>query len=179
MQTQNIIIHQIEMLNAFSFLKVIDIEKWLVENRVLLNKAIEDTSCHKWKKWKTDNNLHIFPCITHLCLPLNVECRFIEFYKKLQDFIQTIRTEDFYNNQLEIYERLKHNQNAVFEWIIDIKKYGNELTLIKNEICFNDENDKKYLTFKIDKTELQNLWKFKEIYDENYYSIEFENYIPN
>lgn len=157
-------------------LQTSDIINWLAENKLLLNRAIDDTSCYKWKKWRRDNNSRVFPCITHLCLPLNEECRFIEFYKQMQDFIKKIRTEHFYNNQLQVYERIKHNEKAVFEWIIDIEKYGRELTLIEDLVYFNDEKGKGYLVFSIDRTERQNLWKFKDIFEDNYHSYEFDEY---
>ena len=155
------------------------IESWLKKNNELLDRAIEKTSCHKWKKWRRDNSLHIFPCLPSLCGTRNEECCFIEFYKNLQDFIQTIRTEDFYKKQLDAHSKIKHHQKAVFEWIIDTENYGKELILINDEVHFKNEKDKKYITFEIDKTELPNLWKFKEVFEVNYHSLDFDNYINN
>lgn len=155
------------------------IDKWLKENKSVLNKAIEKTDCYKWKKWQQDNSLHIFPCLSSLCKIRNEECRFIEFYKSLQDFILTIRTEEFYKKQLEEFYKIRHNQKAIFEWIIAIEKHGNELILINDKIYFKNEKEKKHITFEIDKTELSNLWSFKEVFEENYYSLDFDNYIAN
>jgi len=155
------------------------IERWLKDNTNILNKAIEKTECHKWKKWQRDNSLHIFPCLPSLCGTRNEECCFIEFYKNLQDFIQTIRAEEFYKKQLDEYNKIKHNQKAIFEWIIAIENYGKELILINDEIYFKNEIDKKFITFELDKTELPNLWNFKEVFEENYHSLDFDNYINN
>lgn len=152
------------------------IKMWLEESKNLLDRAIDDSNCHQWKKWRRDNTFPILPCI-HKGYPCDIECDFIRFYKQLQDFVQTIRTEEFYKKQLDVYNKIKHNQNAVFEWIIDIENYGDELTLIYNEIDFGSETRKKYITFEIDKTELPNLWKFKEVFEKNYYSWDFNKYM--
>ena len=77
------------------------IDNWLKENNNLLNNAIDNSVCHKWKKWRNDNTLHIFPCITNACGIRNEECRFIEFYKILLHYVQTIKSEEFYSIQLK------------------------------------------------------------------------------
>ena len=171
--------NSLNKLKSLQPLKKADLIKWLFENKILLNKAIKDTSCHKWKKWQRDNTLHIFPCLSSLCKIRNEECCYIEFYKTLQDFIQTIRTEEFYKKQIDEYHKIKHNKNAIFEWVIDVENYGKELTLINDEINFKDVKNSEYLTFELDKTELQNLWNFKEIFEEHYYSLDFDNYIKS
>ena len=161
------------------FTNISSIKLWLNVNEKTLKNAIKNTSCHKWKKWERDNSLHIFPCISNLCGIRNEECRFIEFYKLLKTYVNTVREDQFYKNLLEVYNNIKHNQNAVFEWIIDIEKYGEELVLINDEVIFKDEKDKKLISLKLDKDELRNLWNFKNIYNKNYYSLEFKNYINN
>lgn len=168
---------KIKLLQSHNkFIDTNSIKDWLKGNKNTLKNAIENTSCHKWKKWERDNSLHIFPCITHLCVNRNEECRFIEFYKLLMTYINVIREDDFYKNLLEVHNNIKHNQNAVFEWIIDIEKYGKELVLINDEVFFKDEKNKNLILLKIDKRELRNLWIFKKIYEKNYYSLDFENY---
>lgn len=152
------------------------IMSWLENNKNKLNKAIDISVCHKWKKWRIDTSLHIFPCIPSACGLRNEECRFVEFYKLLLHYVQTIRSEEFYKKQIEIYQEIKHNKEAIFEWIIDIKEYGNELIFIKKEINFKDENNKNLISFEMNYEKNSNLWKFKNIYQEYNYSLEFENY---
>jgi hypothetical protein len=167
----------IEKLQNKQPLKLEYIKLWLKDIKPALIEAVKNTSCNKWKKWQRDNSIHIFPCLTSLCKIRNDECVFIEFYRKLDVFVKTIRTEDFYKNRLEQYQKIKHNQKAVFEWILDIEQYGNELTLINDEVDFKFATSTNYTTIKLDKTELQNLWKFKKIFEKHYYSLEFQNYI--
>ena len=161
------------------FTDMSSIKYWLKENKNTLKKAIKNTSCHKWKKWERNNSLHIFPCISNLCEIRNEECRFIEFYKLLITYINTVREDEFYKKLIETHNNIKHNQNAIYEWIIDIEKYGNELVLINDEVIFKDEKDKKLISLKLDKDELRNLWNFKNIYNSNYYSLKFKKYINN
>ena len=152
------------------------IEIWLKENASILDNATDHTVCHKWKKWRKNRDLHIFPCIPGACGLRNEECRFVEFYKLLLRYVQTIKAEDFYKKQIQIYQSIKHNKGAIFEWIIDIKEYGDELVFVKKEISFKDENNKNLISFEMNFDKNSSFWEFKNIYQEYAYSLEFENY---
>jgi hypothetical protein len=152
------------------------IDVWLKNNETLLNEAIDNSICYKWKKWRNDTSLHIFPCISHLCGLRNEECRFVEFYKLLLHYLQTIKSEQFYAEQLKSYKIIKHNKKAIFEWIINIREYGDELIFIKKDIYFKDENNKNLISFEMNYEANSNLWKFKSLFEEYIYSLEFEEY---
>jgi hypothetical protein len=158
-------------------LKAEYINHWLKENSANFNIAIEETECHKWKKWQRDNSIFVLPCC---CPTRNDECIFIETYRELEKYVLSIKTEAFYKNLLEQYYRIQHNQNAVFEWIQDIKQHGNELLLIHSTIRIKITSKPFYHQYiELEENEFPNLWEFKEIFQVHSYSDEYENYINN
>ena len=155
-------------------LELVYINHWLKENSANFNLAIEKTECHKWKKWQKDNSIFVLPC---LCPTRNNECVFIEIYRELEKYVQTIRKEDFYKDLLDQFYKIKHNQNAVFEWIQDIKEYGDELILICSTIRINIASRPYYNEkIELEENELPFLWKFKEVFNQHFYSDEYEEY---
>ncbi|HSD08171.1 hypothetical protein [Flavobacterium sp.] len=164
----------LEKLQNNQPLKLEYINHWLKENSTNFNIAIEKTECYKWKKWQRDNSIFILPCC---CPTRNDECVFIETYRELENYIQTIKTEAFYKNLLEQYYRIQHSQNAVFEWIQDIKKYGNELILICSTIRIKITSRPYYREkIELEESELPYLWKFKEVFIQYFNSDEYEEY---
>ncbi|PVX46164.1 hypothetical protein C8C85_1990 [Flavobacterium sp. 103] len=156
-------------------LKLGYINHWLKENSANFNMSIEKTECHKWKKWQRNKSTFVLPC---LCPTRNNECVFIDIYRELEKYVQYIKTEAFYKNLLEEYYRIQHNQNAVFEWVQDIKQYGNELLSIHPTIRIKITSRPYYQeNIELKENELPYLWEFKEIYQGHYYSDEYENYI--
>lgn len=167
----------LEELKSNQPLKLEYINHWLKENNTNFYKAIEKTECYKWTRWQRDNSIFILPCC---CPTRNDECVFIETYRELEKYIQTIKTEAFYKNLLEQYYRIQHSQNAVFEWIQDINHYVNELLLIHPTIRIKISSNPYYKeNIELEENELPYLWELKEIFQGHYYSDEYENYINN
>ena len=151
-----------------------NIQNWLISNNNKLNDSISTTECYKWTKWQKDNSIHVFPCV---CPTRNNECIFIETYYEVQKAFLLIQKEQEYLQALEQYHKIKHNKNAVFEWVKYYKPLGTELLhfnpIIKIKIKQETYEVKQIV---LPESELLNLLKFKDIFTEHYCSDEYENY---
>ena len=168
----------LERINIVRPLTTTSIRKWLEENKSVFHNSIITTECNKWRKWEQNNSLHIFPCIPEACISqLNEECCFIELYLNLQKILTSIKSEKFYQKEVETYQKIEHNEKAVFEWTIKNEKYGKMLIHVNSKIkYYSNKNKKQIKILHIDKEELKQLWLFKSIFEENYYSSKFDNY---
>ena len=151
-----------------------NIKSWLMTQENKLKKSIIKTECYKWAKWQKDNSTHVFPCV---CPTRNSECIFIETYYEVNKAFLLIRKEQEYLEALEQYQKIKHNKNAVFEWVKYFEPLGIELLhfnpIIKIKIKQEPYEVKQIV---LPESELHNLLKFKDIFTEYYCSGEYENY---
>ena len=155
-------------------LKISFIKIWLLEHINSFNEAIEKTECYKWKRYKVENSTFIFPCV---CANRNAECIFIETYRSLEKLVDSIKTEELYNNLLQNYSNIKQNKDLLFKWINAHKEIGKELSLISSKLQIVTQSEPyQYLIFEIDKTETPKLWEFQELFNKNYHSQEYKNY---
>lgn len=149
------------------------INRWLKMYEKEFYIAIEQTECRKWSKWVRDSNTHLFPCVC----PLRVEdCIFIETYFELKLAVDLIEKDDYFKKLLKSYHLIKHNKNAVFEWVKANEDVGSNLFFTgKVEVKLSQELYDK-LVISMDVAEFENLLAFNKIFNTNYYSKEFEKY---
>ncbi|WP_309726896.1 hypothetical protein [Mesonia maritima] len=101
----------------------------------------------------------------------------METYYEVQKIHKLIQREQEYIEALEQYNKIKHNKNAVFEWVKNNEKLGVELLHFSSIIKIKIQQEPYELKqVGLAENELQYLLKFKEIFTEYYYSEEYENY---
>ena len=161
-----------ELISSNSVLKINHIQGWLVKYEDEYRKAIGSTECRKWARYLMIGEKP-FPCVC----PTRVEdCIFIELYYELSNVLQIMLQDEVYKNALKPYDTIKHNKNAVFEWVKANENIGRFLSFKgKIQITLNNE-PYKILEIALDNSECENVLKFKNIFSSNYYSKEYENY---
>jgi len=130
-----------------------------------------------------------------ICNDFEEDHCFISLYQNLLEFIEYHHYEKYAQEQLEIYENIKNDKNALKEWLKINEKFASEDLAIlpyyyyenlddyinndnDNFICIIDldfdllvfeHNNHKFYVYKKD---LINLLNFKKIFDELYYRQE-------
>ncbi|MCB0745880.1 MAG: hypothetical protein KDC90_00320 [Ignavibacteriae bacterium] len=161
-------------LEVLNFKSLNHIEDWLEENKIVFQDSIQRTECYKWTRWQDDNSMHVFPCV---CSSRNKECIFIETYYEVQKAYLLIQKKQQYLYAIEEYHKIKHNKNAIFEWVKYYENLGKEVLYFNPEIKINTQQE----PYEIEEVVLSegqclNLLKFKEIFSEYYCSEEYGNY---
>lgn len=154
--------------------KINDLSLWLVENQDDLDNSIIKTDCYKWTRKHGDNSVHVFPCV---CSVRNKECIFIETYYEVQKAWNLLKKEQECINALEQFNQIKHNRNAIFEWVRSHEGLAKPILHFKPivTICVSPE-PYQVQHIQLPENQFKNLLKFKEIFTEYYYSSEYEDY---
>lgn len=153
-------------------MSVRQIQDYLLKNRTEFFTLIEKSSCRKWSKWVKDNSIHVFPCV---CPEREVDCIFIETYFELTKVLEVLEKEERCIHELKIYQEIKHNTPAVFEWIIANESFFYEINTFKAELDIKSVNNES-ITIKLNPVEFESILELKEVYYEHYCTEEFENY---
>lgn len=150
-----------------------DLHNWITQRTDQVQERSLNTDCLKWKKWIQNDEIP-FPCV---CSTRNEECIFMETYYELQQAYYLFQKERQYLEALHQYNKDRYNKNAVFEWVKFYESLGSELIHFSKIIKIKIEQE-PYQVKKIvlPESEIQNLLKFQEIFNEYYYSEEYENY---
>lgn len=151
-----------------------DFGGWLISNKDKLDSSIRNTECYKWTKWQNDNTIHVFPCV---CSSRNKECIFIETYYEVQKAYLLNQKNQQYLYAIEEYHKIKHNKNAIFEWVKYYENLGKEVPCFNPIIRIKTQQEPYEIEeIVLPKVEFLNLLKFKEIFNQYYYSEEYENH---
>ena len=155
-------------------MKVISIQSFLESYRNELKLSIQNTECYKWTRWQKNNNIHVFPCV---CPVRNKECIFIEIYFEVQKTYRLILKKQEYTYALEEYYKIRHNRNAVFEWVKFYEPLGKEVEFFSPEIKVHTRVEPyKATTIYLPLEQFPNLLKFQKIFTGYYHSEEYENH---
>lgn len=149
-----------------------EINSWLVDNLIKVELDISNSKCKKWNKWLEDKSTHIYPCV---CNSREQDCIFIETYYELENLINLHKKEDYFKGLISEYKQIENDKKEIKKWIKKYEDVGNSL-FFKCIIEIKLESEPlKYLKLQFNKNEFQNLIEFQKLFDETYYTEEFQN----
>lgn len=159
-------------MNLDNPISINEIKNWLQENNSNFHNSIEKTPCRKWSKWLNDNSTHLYPCV---CPIRNEDCIFAETYYKFSNVLEISKMEERCAIELTIYQQIKHNKFAIFEWIKANEELLETIIYFSTTIKINSSPERsKVLT--LNPLDFENILKLQEVFTEYYYSDDFQNY---
>lgn len=159
-------------MNSINPLSINLIQIWLKENTSKFYCSIESTNCRKWSKWTKDNSNIPYPCV---CPVRNEDCIFAETYYKFSNVLEISKMEERCAIELTIYQQIKHNKFAIFEWIKANEELLETIIYFSTTIKINSSPERsKVLT--LNPLDFENILKLQEVFTEYYYSDDFQNY---
>jgi hypothetical protein len=151
------------------------IKSWLEENENLFKFSINESNCRKWSKWLNDKATFIFPCV---CSVREKGCVFIETYYKLNGLERNLKFESYFEQVLSEYEMICQSETTLFDWMRKHKLNWESLVSLDSVIKITLTSEPyKTLDIQIDKDDFKHCFKFKELYEEIYYSNNYQKYI--
>ena len=158
-------------MNLDNPISINEIKNWLQENNSNFHNSIEKTPCRKWSKWLNDNSTHLYPCV---CPIRNEDCIFAETYYKFSNVLEISKMEERCAIELTIYQQIKHNKFAIFEWIKANEELLETIIYFSTTIKINSSPERsKVLT--LNPLDFENILKLQEVFTEYYYSDDFQN----
>lgn len=159
-------------MNLDNPISINEIKNWLQENNSNFHNSIEKTPCRKWSKWLNDNSTHLYPCV---CPIRNEDCIFAETYYKFSNVLEISKMEERCEIELTIYQQIRHNKLAVFEWMKANKELLEKIIYFSTTIKINS-NPEKPKVLRLKPHEFENILKLQKVFTENYFSGDFQNY---
>lgn len=152
-------------------LTISQVEEWLDSEKNIFKKAIQESNCNKWNKWLEDKSTHIYPCVC----PTRVEdCIFIETYYELEKVLYLNKKEDYFKNLILEYKQLQNDKKTIKEWVKKLEDIGSNL-FFKSILEIKLESEPlKYLKLQINENEFQNLIEFQKLFDNTYYTEDYQ-----
>lgn len=164
-----------ELTNTSHCLKFYTLEKWLKEYENYFKFSINESNCRKWSKWLNDKTTFIFPCV---CSVREKGCVFIETYYKLNGLEAFLKLEPYFEQVLLEYEMICQSETTLLNWIQKYKLDWESLDSLDSVIKITLSSEPyKTLDIQIDKVDFKHCFKFKELYEEIYYTNNYQKHI--
>jgi hypothetical protein len=110
-----------------------------------------------------------------VCPIRNEDCIFAETYYKFSNVLEISKMEERCAIELTIYQQIKHNKFAIFEWIKANEELLETIIYFSTTIKINSSPERsKVLT--LNPLDFENILKLQEVFTEYYYSDDFQNY---
>lgn len=159
-------------MNLNNPISINEIKNWLQENNSNFHNSIEKTPCRKWSKWLNDNSTHLYPCV---CPIRNEDCIFAETYYKFSNVLEISKMEERCAIELTIYQQIKHNKFAIFEWIKANEELLETIIYFSTTIKINS-NKEENINVKLNPVHFKNILHLQSIFQTHYYSEQYKNY---